>query len=67
MLQTNLSAMLEIFAKMVAAKARVKVIKEPDPSEWSTWLTSPVPGYVELDQYGPVSLQQVEWMEIRVS
>jgi hypothetical protein len=65
--QTKACRLLEIFPKMISAKVRVKLLNDDEPSEWSTWLTNPVHGYFELDQYGPVLIKDIEWLEIRVS
>ena len=65
--RTNICLLLETFPKMVSAKVKVKLLDDNEPSEWSAWLTSPVDGYLELDQYGPVAIKDIEWLEIRVS
>lgn len=65
--QTDVSLLLETFPKMGSAKVRVKLYDDDEPSEWSAWLACPVQGYLELDQYGPVSIKDIEWLEVRVS
>jgi hypothetical protein len=64
--QTNIRLLLETFPKMASGKVRIKLHDDSEPSEWSAWLTCPVDGYLELDQYGPVSIKDIEWLEIRV-
>ena len=66
-METNICLLLETFPKMVSAKVRVKLLGDNEPSRWSAWLICPVDGYLELDHYGPVSIKDVEWLEIRVS
>lgn len=64
---TDISLLLEAFPKMRSAKVRVKLLKDDEPTEWSAWLTCPVQGYLELDQYGPVPTKDIEWLEVRIS
>jgi hypothetical protein len=66
MTSTDIGLLVESFPKFASAKARLKLLND-DPSEWSAWLTSSVLGYLESAQYGPVSVADVEWLEIRVS
>ncbi|WP_394538434.1 hypothetical protein PRJ39_22380 [Lysobacter enzymogenes] len=47
----------------VRLKARVKPRCSPPP-EWTTFLSVPVPGYVESSSCGSLPFREVEWIEI---
>lgn len=63
---TDIALLLETFPRMVSAKVRVKLLNDDEPSEWASWLINPVPGYLELEKYGPVLIKEIEWLEIRI-
>lgn len=67
MKQSDIDLVLETFPKLLSANVKLKLLDDDEPTEWSRWLISPTQGYVELEQYGPVSIKDIDWLEIRVS
>ena len=46
---------------------RFGLIDDPDPTNWSPWLISPVDGWFEIELYGPFSASTVRSCEIKVT
>ena len=43
---------------------RVKWSGNEEMTAWQPWLICPVPGYVETGSLGPVSIREVEWLDV---
>lgn len=63
----DISLLTEFFPQLAQALVRIKVDSEEQPTEWSRWLICPTEGYVEIEIYGPVSVKDVEWIEIKLT
>jgi hypothetical protein len=55
---------VEKIIQSTRCETRVKIKTESLPSAWANWFAVPVSGYVELATCGPISIKEVEWIEI---
>lgn len=39
---------------------------DPEPTNWSSWLTVPVEGYLEIAEFGPIAVRDVVRCEIEI-
>lgn len=60
-------SLLENLPTLTSAKFRLKLRTENELTDWGEWLTQPVCGYLELGGYGPVSIKDIEWIDIRIT
>lgn len=54
---------IDVLTSRFAVDTRAKFHSESTPSNWG-WFLVPVLGYVESSAYGPLSVREVEWVEI---
>ena len=46
---------------------RIKWSGDDDMTAWQPWVICPVPGYVETGSLGPVSVREVEWLDVSLN
>ena len=58
---------VELFVHTINKKPytyRLKIKNQPLDAEWSNWLIHPSDSYIEVEEQGPYSLDDIEWVEI---
>ncbi len=63
--QNDFLSTMQRILKKGQGRVRVKLTHESEPTGWSSWIISPVPGYLEIERYGPFLLRETTWFEIQ--